>query len=161
MDPSIAAGAIVIAKKFGYGNYGTFGVTVLRTRVRRPLRRGDIVIFEFPPKPSVEYAKRVTGLPGDTIELRDKRLSINGRLVPTKLVSETEEYQIWEEQIDAITYRVKVTKGRPSRDVEFEVPENRYFVLGDNRDNSNDSRYWGPVPEEHLVGKIVKVLRWE
>jgi len=125
--------------------------------------RGDVAVFRFPRDPSVDYIKRVVGLPGDTISYVDKRLYLNGELVP---VTEGEKYT----GIDGRNGTMQFTEtlgGEDhtilrnqslnvgfSRDLhDIKVPEGHYFLMGDNRDNSNDSRYWGFVPEENLVGR--------
>lgn len=159
MAPSIETGSIVLAQKWGYGNYGTYGVLVLRTVPSRKISRGDIVVFEFPPDPSVRYLKRVVGLPGDAVKYQRKKLTINDVPVKTELITSDERFDVLQETLDRSVYHVMNSRTRPSPDMEFVVPENNYFVLGDNRDYSNDSRYWGFVPERNLIGKIVYVSR--
>lgn len=155
MVPTINPGAILIAKKWGYGNYGTYGISVLRTRITADLKRGDIIVFDFPGDLSIRYAKRIIGIPGDTIEYQNRRLKINGASVETHVIGLYGDYQIVEEKIFGITYHVANILDRPFRDVKVEVPSDNFFVLGDNRDRSNDSRYWGFVPAKNVVGKII------
>lgn len=159
MAPSINTGSVVLAQKWGYGNYGTYGISVFRTAPSRKTSRGDIVVFEFPPDPSIKYLKRVIGLPGDVVKYQRKKLFINDVPVETELISSGEGFDVLQETLEGSVYRVMNSRTRPSPDMEFVVPENNYFVVGDNRDHSNDSRYWGFVPERNIVGKVVYVLR--
>jgi len=122
------------------------------------LKRGDIVMFESPRDRSVSYVKRVVGLPGDTVEYKDKKLILNGEKVTSDDGEPGLGFYLYEEVIDGTSYKVKVFSGRPGRDGRYVVPEGKVFTLGDNRDNSNDSRYWGYVPYENLVGRVVHVF---
>jgi signal peptidase I len=124
--------------------------------------RGDIVVFRFPKDPSVDYIKRVIGLPGDKVAYYQKQLYINNQ--PIKQVSlgryqgnvEEEDAANTEqlvENLNPVEHNILIKHGQPSIETVYTVPAGHYFVMGDNRDNSNDSRYWGTVPEENLVGK--------
>ena len=139
--------------------------------------RGDIVVFWYPDDPSKSYIKRVVGIPGDEVAYLNKRLTINGKLLPKTPLPDffdvdTLRYaKQFEETNGDRTYRLLNDADRPSfiagadnfpyRDncrystegVVCKVPQGRYFMMGDNRDNSLDSRYWGFVPEENIVGK--------
>jgi signal peptidase I len=182
MIPSIPPHSHVIATKWGYGNYRAYGVSLARTELSAPLNRGDIVVFEYPVDRSLDYVKRVTGLPGDKVSYRSKQLSINGREVPTRRVEEYRgsskdywgtAYSQFAETLDDTEYRIIQDSTAPAlmppamfvkfRDrcsismtgIDCEVPPGHLFVLGDNRDNSSDSRVWGFVPIRNVVGRVV------
>lgn len=169
MMPTLLVGDFILVNKFIYG----IRLPVLHTKivdVSEP-ERGDIVVFRYPNDPSVDYIKRVVGLPGDRIAYYNKRLYINGKPVPLKPlgryvgVGQNQRYHgalVFEETLGKVKHQIMIIEGRPSVEGEFTVPAGHYFVMGDNRDNSNDSRYWGPVPEENLVGKAFFIwMHWE
>jgi signal peptidase I len=127
--------------------------------------RGDVAVFKFPPNPALDYIKRVIGLPGDTVQMRSGQLFINGEAVPREKVGEINNPDITEVNRPVEVYRETLPNG-VSYDTldltpnsisdetrEFVVPEGHYFMMGDNRDNSSDSRVFGFVPEENLVGR--------
>lgn len=147
------------------------------------LRRGDIVVFPYPVNPEKNFVKRVIGLGGDKIQIINGELYINEQLVPSKKLDiQKEDGQLWlnttgppivyEERIGNVTYRVQylhdksTTNGGP-----WLVPQDAVFVMGDNRDNSQDSRVWGTVPQNTIKGKALKIywswdseaakVRWE
>lgn len=181
MLPTIPSRAHLVIQKWGYGNYGTYGVHLFRSPMSSGLKRGDVIVFEFPPDRSIPYAKRLIGLPGDTVAYRGKSVSVNGVPVPlrpqgayvdpkTRASVSTfiealdgAEYSVMFDerrpaglrQLVAFPFRDKCTYG--SEDVICVVPEGHYFTLGDNRDNSYDSRMWGFVPADHIIGKVVHV----
>ena len=150
---------------------------------RRPLRLGDIVVFRYPLEPSQYYSKRIVGLPGDQIQYVDRTLVINGQPVekqpkePFFDRSRGQQYLQFEEHLGGATYSVIYADGastpvRPAArhtdrqaciyergGVSCTVPPQSYFVLGDNRDNSEDSRYWGFVPARNIAGKV-SVVWW-
>lgn len=150
-------------------NKAVYGAQVPGTGVRLPgfdeVDRGDIVVFVYPDpyneyEPDPDYVKRVIGLPGDTLEMRDKALFVNGRRQVEPYVrhvdGQDEQYRpqfAWQRQF--LTADVDAEAYRPSRDDwgPIVVPPDHYFVMGDNRDNSADSRYWGFVPEEAIKGQ--------
>ncbi len=180
MIPTLVIGDLILVNKFTYG-------------VRLPIvnkkildvgspQRGDVMVFRYPVDPSVDYVKRVIGLPGDTIVYRNKRLSINGQTVqtiaaPDYFDSERVTYaKQFAEQLPSdggfVNHMILLDDERsgvitpnsfPFRDncvysdgntsVTCKVPNGQYFMMGDNRDNSADSRYWGFVPNENIVGK--------
>ncbi|MEO3998635.1 signal peptidase I [Mesorhizobium sp. CAU 1732] len=127
--------------------------------------RGDVAVFKFPPNPALDYIKRVIGLPGDTVQMRAGQLFINGEAVPREKVGEINNPDITEVNRPVEVYRetlpngvsydtLDLTPNSISDDTrEFVVPEGHYFMMGDNRDNSSDSRVFGFVPEENLVGR--------
>jgi signal peptidase I len=116
---------------------------------RHEIHRGDILIFRYPAEPSRTFIKRVVGLPGEQIEIRGRELWIDGRLV-------SEPYAHFEApDDDPSPARQKMRKYGPSR-----IPAGEYFILGDNRDNSNDSRFWGTLPEDQILGGQRVVIYW-
>jgi signal peptidase I len=144
-------------------------------------QRGDVMVFRYPPKPSLDYIKRVVGLPGDTVSYMNKRLTINGLVQPTAAVPEFFDedamryFKQYEEVLGEKKHRLLNDDSRPAfvpgadkffghegcnysiEGVSCKVPEGMYFMMGDNRDNSMDSRYWGFVPERNIVGKAIFV----
>jgi signal peptidase I len=165
MVPTIQPGAFMVAQKFGYGNYGAFGISVLRTSITAEIARGDIVVFDYPRDMSVRYAKRVIGLPGDVVEYRGRLLTINGEPVAMEatgqliLDNSSVKYEVLQEDISGRRYQIAYEEIEPSNNFSATVPSASYFVLGDNRDHSNDSRYWGFVPARNIVGKVVYIFR--
>ncbi len=180
MLPTIPVHASLVAQKWGYGHYGTFGRTLLHRPISAPLARGDLIVFEFPQDRSVVFVKRLVGMPGDKVVYRGKQLSINGEAVPLRPAGEyldREYHRSIPRFVEALpgsehevlisdrSFMLQAAPGFPLSDrchysaeeVACEVPPGHFYVLGDNRDNSNDSRFWGFVPADHLVGKIVFV----
>jgi len=182
MLPSIEPGARLIVKKWGYGNYGTYGIHFARAGISSELSRGDIVVFEYPRDRTVSYVKRIIGLPGDNVAYFSKRLWVNEQEAPRKRIGDyvykdrlvrspqylerlgEREYPVL---IDAEARAfVPPAKAFPLEErctfmpegMSCRVPAGHYFVLGDNRDNSADSRNWGFVPAENIVGKVEYIL---
>jgi signal peptidase I len=170
MMPTLLIGDFILVNKFTYG----LRLPVLRTKIREGNlpRHGDIVVFRYPRDPTMDYIKRVIGVPGDRIAYYRKQLYINGKPVEmTPLggyagggkgrgMTGAARYQ---EEIEDVLHDILIREGQPSSvEGEFTVPDGQYFVMGDNRDNSNDSRYWGTVPEENLVGKAFLIwMNWD
>ncbi len=159
MIPSLYIGDFILVNKFSYG----IRLPVLNKKIIDidDPSRGDVVVFRYPRDPSVDYIKRVVGVPGDHIAYYDKVLYVNGKQVKRQFVSEYqgpgEEHKANEyiEDLDGVKHSILLIPARPPKlgGGEYVVPEGHYFVMGDNRDNSNDSRFWGVVPDEFLVGK--------
>ncbi|WP_020559236.1 signal peptidase I [Thiofilum flexile] len=169
MLPTLEIGDFILVNKFAYG-------------VRLPLlhnkiietgepKVGDVAVFRFPQDPSIDFIKRVIGVPGDRITINDKVLSVNG--IPVERVSKGDYIPIaGGDQGDDQALRLSETLNGKLHDIlidpnvsspiqDIMVPPGHYFMMGDNRDHSNDSRYWGFVPEENLVGKAVFIwLHW-
>ena len=166
MMPTLLEGDFIFVNKFAYG----LRLPVLNTKIVEigEPERGDVVVFRLPSDPAVNYIKRVVGLPGDVVEYdaRRKRLAINGEQVAVERVGEYAEefgYEIWREMLGEAEHELLLARGGQSKGGEFVVPEGHYFVMGDNRDNSRDSRYEGVefIPEDHLVGRAVAIwMSW-
>ncbi|AZO31346.1 MULTISPECIES: signal peptidase I [Mesorhizobium] len=170
MRPTLLEGDYLFVTKwaYGYSRYSLpFGPNIFSGRIwgSEP-KRGDVVVFKFPPDPSVDYIKRVVGLPGDKIQVKDGQLIINGTAVPREKVGEINNPDITEVDRPVDVYRETLPNGitydtldlTPSsigdNTREFDVPPGHYFMMGDNRDNSSDSRFTvGFVPAENLVGR--------
>ena len=175
MIPTLLVGDLILVNKFTYG----IRLPVINKKITEgnPVQRGDVMVFRYPPQPSMDYIKRVVGLPGDKVEYLNKRLRINGQEVPTEALPDFFDtdamryFQQFEEHLGPQPHRLLNTPGIAGyiqgasdfagRDqctysvegVTCTVPPGQYFVMGDNRDNSLDSRYWGFVPDENLVGR--------
>lgn len=177
MMPTLLTGDFILVNKFDYG----LRLPVLNTKfleIGEP-KRGDVVVFKFPLDPKTDYIKRVVGLPGDVIAYRDKTVYINGEAMPqlpigtyTGVGSGREMTGAREalESLSGVDHTILIRPSAP--DLPFgcqvlaygpvKVPEGHYFVMGDNRDNSNDSRCWGFVPEENLIGKAFMIwMHWD
>jgi signal peptidase I len=175
MIPTLWVGDLILVNKFHYG----VRLPVVNTKITQgtPVARGDVMVFKYPPRPSVDYIKRVVGIPGDEIAYLNKKLTINGQAVPTEAVPEFFDESVmryskqFQEKLGPKTHNLLVDDDRPAfipgaEDFPFKercnytvegvtcrVPEGHYFMMGDNRDNSLDSRYWGFVPDANIVGK--------
>jgi len=169
MMPTLLTGDFILVNKYAYG----IRLPVLNHKIIEmdEPERGDVVVFRYPKDPSVDYIKRVVGLPGDRVGYYNKIIYINGEpvgQVPAGVyigvgsgisMSGASERQ---EQLGDVLHDILVMPRTPGLEGEYLVGENEYFVMGDNRDNSNDSRYWGPVPEPNLVGKAFRVwMNWD
>jgi len=162
MLPTLEVGDFILVNKFSYGLRLPV-VDYKFLEIGEPAR-GDVMVFKYPVDPSINYIKRVVGLPGDQVRYEDKTLYINGERVPQALVAALSGTDLLAESLDAADHRVYHTRSRRDLNAEdtWEVPEGQYFVLGDNRDNSKDSRYWGMVPEDHIVGRAFAIwMHWE
>ncbi len=169
MLPTLLAGDFILVNKFEYG----LRLPVLHSKVweNGEPGRGDVVVFRFPPDPSKDFIKRIVGLPGDLIAYRDKRLYVNGEAVPTTAAGPYQDPrvpelygvdQFVEDLAEEHRHRLLHIALRPARDVEVVVPDGHYFVMGDNRDGSDDSRRWGFVPERNLVGRACFIwMSWD
>lgn len=157
MIPTLLIGDFILVNKYEYGI--RIPVTNHVVINNRKPERGDVIVFQYPQDRRINYIKRVIALPGDFIEYLDKIVYVNGVKYTHKDVSnlslsasDLTDNQIFNENNGLVNYNILKNK-EMSQSFSYKVPDNTYFVLGDNRDNSNDSRYWGPVPEENLIGK--------
>ena len=175
MIPTLLVNDLILVNKFHYG----LRLPVLNIKVldNHNPERGDVMVFRYPPKPSLDYIKRVVGVPGDEVAYLNKKLTINGKPLPKTPLADFFDEDVlryakqFQETNGGRTYRLLNDDDRPafiagadnfpfrencrysSEGVVCKVPEGQYFMMGDNRDNSLDSRYWGFVPEKNIVGK--------
>jgi signal peptidase I len=160
MMPTLLVGDFIFVNKYAYG----LRLPVLNKKILengKP-QRGDIIVFRLPSDPSINYIKRLVGLPGDTIRYADKKLYVNGQPIEAAVTGFYDgEDQIGSvlgtEKLGNIEHRVLLIPGMRSVEGTFVVPAGHYFMMGDNRDNSKDSRYIGAIPEENLVGKAAVI----
>jgi signal peptidase I len=171
MMPTLLAGDYILVNKFTYG----LRLPVLNTvflDIGQP-KRGDVAVFHFPPNPKIDYIKRIIGLPGDRIQYQNKRLVINGEILEVTFLDDVGyganndniiEARRLQEQLLDVKHDILIhdipTRYEPQslgdkflNGETIVVPAGHYYVMGDNRDNSSDSRVWGFVPDENLVGK--------
>ena len=180
MMPTLLVGDFILVNKFTYG----LRLPVWQTRItegNKP-KRGDVVVFRYPKDESQDYIKRVVGLPGDHVAIYNQRLSINGKqldIEPDRVYEGLGDLnkmqyangcdrvaancQVYIEKLDQAEYTIMNNPGSTfGVNGEVFIPEGEYFVMGDNRNHSNDSRIWGNVPEENLVGKAVMIwMHWD
>lgn len=173
MVPTLEVGDFIAVNKYAYG----IRLPVFRAKIidLGDPERGDVVVF-FPPHEERYFIKRLVGLPGDKIQYRDNVLYVNGAVVPQELIEEDPinrhgsacwtNYQIVNESIDGEKHLVRKcpTAGKSWNDRSWTVPEGHYFMMGDNRDNSLDSRVWVDpfVPDENIVGKAFAIwMHWD
>lgn len=157
MMPTLLEGDFIFVKKFAYG----LRLPVTETKVIETgsPKRGDVVVFRLPSDPSINYIKRVVGLPGDNIVYERQRLTINGQTMNLQRdADDSFEAPVYIEDLDGRVHEILVTNSQIStRGGTYRVPDGHYFVMGDNRDRSRDSRFIGAIPEEFLVGEAVRI----
>ena len=175
MIPTLAIGDFILVNKFEYG----VRLPVINKKIVDigDPKRGDVMVFRYPPRPSADYIKRVVGIPGDEVAYLNKKLTLNGQAVPTESVPEFFDESVMryfkqsQEKLGEKPHNLIVDDERPAfipgaEDFAFKencqytvegvickVPAGHYFMMGDNRDNSLDSRYWGFVPDANIVGR--------
>ncbi|MFT4191394.1 MAG: signal peptidase I [Comamonas sp.] len=175
MIPTLLVGDLILVNKYHYG----LRLPVFNTKLTEgaPVARGDVVVFRYPMNTNLDYIKRVVGLPGDTVSYLDKQLTVNGQPVPKVaqpdfLDEDSMRYEKqFQEKLGGVDFKILNDPTRPTmlpatydfphkdqcdysaRGFVCKVPAGEYFMMGDNRDNSEDSRYWGFVPDRNLVGK--------
>ncbi len=177
MVPTLLVGDLILVNKFHYG----VRLPVINKKIvdNHDPQRGDVMVFRYPQNRSIDYIKRVVGVPGDEVSYRNQRLSINGKPVPVEALPDYYDEDSlryapqFSEKLGARTHRILVNPklqpyygGEAQHDFPFhqnclydlegvtcKVPAGHYFMMGDNRDNSQDSRFWGFVPDENIVGR--------
>ena len=164
MIPTLLIGDFIVVNKFSYG----LRLPVLNKKFVSygDPQRGDVAVFRYPVDPGINFIKRVVGLPGDSISYRGKQLFVNGTLVNSQDLGQfkTTDIKCSTPRKDAVLnyenlgpdgHQMLIHDGAGGRNGQWVVPEGHYFMMGDNRDRSNDSREWGFVPEKNLVGRAV------
>ncbi len=176
MVPTLLVGDLILVNKFHYG----IRLPVINKKIaaNHDPKRGDVMVFRYPPDPRVDYIKRVVGVPGDEVAYVNQKLTVNGQEVPLQPLGEFwDEDSLryapqFKEKLGDVEHRILVDPKRPSffgsddkrfpfhencrysaEGVVCKVPQGHYFMMGDNRDNSQDSRFWGFVPDENIVGR--------
>ncbi|WP_263078788.1 signal peptidase I [Endozoicomonas sp. Mp262] len=164
MIPTLEVGDFILVNKYTYGlRLPVVGTKILP--VNDP-KRGDVMVFKEPKNPNINFIKRVIGLPGDKVTYRNKKLFINDNPVPQNFVAQLSDsdsfYRLYDETIEGKTHQIRKEPAMPDLgEGSWVVPEGHYFMMGDNRDRSNDSRYWGYVPQQNIVGKAVYIwMHW-
>ncbi|MDQ6962897.1 MAG: signal peptidase I [Mariprofundaceae bacterium] len=162
MVPTLEIGDYIFVVRYPYG------LRIPLTDIQffpTSAERGDVAVFDFPEDRSKDYIKRIVGVPGDEIRYKENRLFVNGEEMPLEKLGRRIYFQandnadtsgLYEETLLGVKHHV-LRKSYSIKDGEWIVPEGYYFVLGDNRNNSRDSRFWGYVPQSYLVGKAVVV----
>ncbi|XGC81552.1 signal peptidase I [Bdellovibrio bacteriovorus] len=156
MIPNLLVHDHILVKKFAYGLHIPFSNSWL-VKWSTP-KRGEIAVFKYPENPDVYYIKRLIGLPGDRVEVTNGRISVNGKsflLTPLDLPNQEAGFKYFaEENLDSAAYTVRfLSEAEGGTPQVFVVPEGNYFFMGDNRDQSSDSRAWGFVKDDYIVGK--------
>lgn len=180
MIPTLKIRDFILVNKFSYGfklpfsdlTVGSFNLDPIYLFGEKEIKRGDVIVFKYPKDPTINYIKRVVGLPGETIEIKNKTVFINGKPLKTIKVDKNKYMKTMDEKFRDNNFEFyKVDLGEQSfvyqidKDnffkvdyVKRKIPKGHYFVLGDNRDFSYDSRYWGVVPRKNIKGKAFLVL---
>lgn len=169
MMPTLLIGDFILVNKFAYG----IRLPVIDKKIIElgEPERGDIVVFRYPVDQSTPFIKRIVGLPGDRVGYHNKQVYINGEPVPQQRVgvytgsgsgADSTGKSVLQEELGNTKHEILIHPHRSVRGGESVVPEGHYFVLGDNRDNSQDSRFWGYVPNENLIGKAFLIwMNWD
>jgi signal peptidase I len=169
MDPTLTTGDFILVNKYTYGVRLPV-INKLLIEMGKP-QRGDVIVFNYPVNPNMKFIKRVIGLPGDVISYQKKKLTINGKEIPKEFIGRDEFLLEPGRKVDVKRYNeflpekthLIFERYTPGREVSnIIVPEGHYFVMGDNRDDSDDSRAWGFVPESAIVGKAFAIwMSWD
>lgn len=165
LEPTLLVGDFVAVSKFAYG----LRLPVLEKKFI-PLANpttGAIAVFRWPPDPSFDYIKRVIGTPGDKVSYHNKKLTVNGKEAKQTFVEYTIDESSgkavakYSENLNGVVHDIFIHAERPAVDFDLVVPSGNYFMMGDNRDDSADSRFWGYVPDSYLRGKAFLVwMSW-
>lgn len=179
MIPTLRIGDFILVNKFAYGlklpfsdlSIGGLNLDPIYLFGQKPIQRGDVIVFKYPKDPSINYIKRVIGLPGDVIEIKEKKVYVNGDMLdleklPSRPYMKTMDSKFRDNNL--AFYKAKIEGGSFIYQVDNDnffkvdypkrtVPKDKYFVMGDNRDFSYDSRYWGMVPRSNIKGKAFLV----
>lgn len=162
MLPTLEVGDFILVNKFAYGlRLPVAGAKIVE--VDDP-QRGDVMVFRFPGDGKTNYIKRVVGVPGDRIRYQNHQLFVNGERLDTDFVARLPPVEMLREQLGSKEHLIFRNLGRTGYNGEGQwlVGDEEYFVMGDNRDNSNDSRYWGMVPDDLVVGKAFAIwMHWQ
>lgn len=165
LEPTLLVGDFVAVNKFAYG----LRLPVWEKKIVSisDPQTGDVAVFRWPPDPSFDYIKRVIGAPGDRVQYHNKVLTINGHQAKQTFVEYTIDESSgkpvakYKENLNGVEHDIFVRSDVPAVDFDITVPEGNYFMMGDNRDDSADSRFWGYVPDSHLRGKAFLVwMSW-
>ena len=170
LEPTVAVGDFLAVKQFAYG----LRLPVSHTKVLNVSepKVGQIALFRYPINPAIVFVKRVVGTPGDHVEYHNKVLTVNGIEAKTKVIGQGMDEEpgrpampmiLKEENLAGIKHKIYVSaEGGEEMDIDLVVPKGSYFMMGDNRDDSSDSRVWGVVPEENLIGEAgLVILSWD
>lgn len=165
LEPTLLVGDFVAVNKFAYGlRLPVWEKKVLS--ISNP-KTGEIAVFRWPPDPSYDYIKRVIGVPGDKISYHNKILTVNGQIAKQKFIEYTMDESSgravakYQENLNGVLHDIFIRADVPAVDFDVVVPEGNYFMMGDNRDDSADSRFWGFVPDSNLRGKAFLVwMSW-
>ncbi len=147
MEKSVLTGDRLVVNKFVVGRAGRLRALL----PERSVRRGDVLVFRYPRDPRRDFIKRVVGLPGETVAIRNKRVFVDGRLLDEPYAFHADD-TVWPDDASIAEEHRRRDQMPPTR-----VPEDAFFVMGDNRDDSSDSRYWGPVPAGNVLGRALFV----
>ncbi len=170
LEPTLLMGDFILVNKFDYG----VRLPVVHKTIRKgdEPQRGDIIVFRWPPNPSIDFIKRVIGVPGDKISYINKELYINGNKISQNFLTQVPvnddggdvvQMVVNQEDLMGVKHRIYIDPARKGLDYkDIVVPEGSYFVMGDNRDDSADSRFWGFVSDKDIIGKAVLVwMSWD
>lgn len=162
MIPTLRVGDFILVNRFAYGLRCPIGDCKLLA-LGEP-KRGEVIVFRYPVDPRQDFIKRVVGLPGDTVRYVGKELTINGERMAQQSIGPFMGRLDMEatESLSGTPHHILTNPDRPAQDFEFTVPAGQYFMMGDNRDGSSDSRFWGTVPEAYLKGRAFFVwMSWD
>lgn len=165
LEPTLLVGDFLVVNKFSYG----LRLPVIEKKIvpiANP-KTGEIAVFRWPPNPSFDYIKRVIGVPGDHVVYHNKVLTINGKKMKQTFVEYTTDESSgravaqYRENLNGVKHDIFIRPDAEAVDIDVTVPAGNYFMMGDNRDDSADSRFWGFVPDANMRGKAILVwMSW-